>query len=144
MRRRLSRIALGATALLLSATLAACGGTPTDTPAPEASPTAVDTASAEAARYAAQDPLASTDELSSYARSCVGHDDLVVSVDDAIVSVEPTEVRVMDSEGTWREAEASVSRRTRRVTASLDVKLVGGLGTWTVRASHASVSSEVS
>lgn len=45
--RRLSRIALGATALLLSATLAACGGTPTDTPAPEASPTAVDTASAE-------------------------------------------------------------------------------------------------
>ena len=104
----------------------------------------VDTASAEAARYAAQDPLASTDELSSYARSCVGHDGLVVSVDDAVVSTEPTEVRVMDSEGTWREAEASVSRRTRRVTASLDVKLVGGLGTWTVRASHASVSSEVS
>lgn len=104
----------------------------------------VDTASAEAARYAAQDPLASTDELSSYARSCVGHDGLVVSVDDAVVSTEPTEVRVMDSEGTWREAEASVSRRTRRVTASLDVKLVGGLGTWTVRASHTSVSSEVS
>lgn len=104
----------------------------------------VDTASAEAARYAAQDPLASTDELSSYARSCVGHDGLVVSVDDDVVSAEPTEVRVMDSEGAWREAEASVSRRTRRVTASLDVKLVGGLGTWTVRASHASVSSEVS
>ena len=103
-----------------------------------------DTAAAEAARYAAQNPSADADEISEYARLSIGRDDAVVSVDDAAESASPADVRVMGTDGRWREAEASVTMRTRRVGVTLGVRLVGGLGTWRATATHSSVSSEVS
>lgn len=103
-----------------------------------------DTAAAEGARYAAQNPAASADAVAGYARSAIGSDDATVSVEDADESVSSTGVRVMGADGEWRDAEATVAKRTRRVVVTLDVDLVSGLGTWHATRSHSSISSEVS
>lgn len=55
--RRPSRLALGATALLLSATLAACGGAPTETPSPSATPTETAAATPSASPTPTRDPI---------------------------------------------------------------------------------------
>lgn len=103
-----------------------------------------DTAAAEGARYAAQNPATSADAVAAYARSSIGAADADVSVEDAGGSSSPTGVRVMGSDGEWREGEATVTSRVRSVRVTLDVELVSGLGTWHATRSHSSISSEVS
>lgn len=57
MTRRFSRLALGATALLLSATLAACGGAPAETPTPTPEATPAETASATPTPTPSREPV---------------------------------------------------------------------------------------
>ena len=104
---------------------------------------AADTAAAEGARYAAQDPGATADEVSSYALSAVGGQGLSVTVEDDTASESTATMRVTTVEGDELTAQATVRHHTRRVTAAKDVELLGGWATWRASATHAGSSSEV-
>lgn len=104
----------------------------------------VDTAAAEGARYAAQNPNATSDDVASYARSAVGLDGLAVTVGQSRASTSNVTLSVMGADGAWRQAPATVERSTREVTVSMEVPLLSGSVTWVASSAHAGVSSEVS
>lgn len=104
----------------------------------------VDTAAAEGARYAAQCGASTPAQaIADYAASAVGQGGVTVKVDDSATRTESATVRATSVAGEELRSEATVTKVSRKVTASKPVELMGGLATWVASSSHTGISSEV-
>lgn len=101
-----------------------------------------ESASAEGARYAAQHTEATDDEIESWTRQSIGAD--AVSCDVTVTRTDLSEqdytMRIVDSMGNERTANARTVRRGVTVTVTMPVELVG-FGSWETHSTHTGIQA---
>lgn len=101
-----------------------------------------ESASAEGARYAAQHVGATDDEIESWTRQSIGADaaNCSVTVSRSTLSDQDYTMRIVDSMGNERTANAKTVRRGVTVTVTIPVELIG-FGSWDTHSTHTGIQA---